>query len=104
VDSKIQGASSNAVLRLTPGPHRLDFRFGPATRSDSFRMQFKLDGLDKDWREIPGAMRLTVRFHNADGDVLQNVDFEARGNSEGWTKTPAHWIGLWACQPMRRPS
>lgn len=57
-------------------------------RGESFRMRFKLDGLDNEWREISGSMRLTVRFHNEQGDVLENVDFDARGNSEGWKGTP----------------
>jgi signal transduction histidine kinase len=88
VDSTPHAVNPNKVLRLAPGPHRLDFRFGPAVRADSFRLRFKLEGLDNEWRDAQGLMRVTARFSNAAGDVVENRDFEVRGNSAGWTGSP----------------
>lgn len=84
VDGKVQPPSSNVVLHLSPGAHRLDFNFGPVVRANPSRLRFKLDGLDNEWRDAQGVMRLTVRFQNAAGDVLENRDFEAHDNGPGW--------------------
>jgi signal transduction histidine kinase len=43
-----------------------------------------LEGIDKDWREAGGEMRLTVKFLDSGNNTVAAADFVARGESPGW--------------------
>jgi signal transduction histidine kinase len=74
-------------LRLPPGIHSLAFQFGPVVVTDEncLRLQYRMDGLDKDWQEVasPG-MRVAVRFQNSALDFLDENEFYVLGAGEGW--------------------
>ncbi len=59
-------------LRVPSFAHRTEFRFGPNPSSSNqpVRLHYELEGIDKEWREAGGEMRLNVRFLDAtDGTV-----------------------------------
>jgi signal transduction histidine kinase len=48
------------------------------------RFRYQLEGVDKDWREPGGEMRLTARFLDSANNTVGAADFVARGESPGW--------------------
>ncbi len=80
-------AKAAPPIRLSPGAHALVFHFAPTveTNDHCLRLRYKLEGLDKDWREISrDGMRVTVRFQNAASEVVGESSFTVCGNSAGW--------------------
>jgi signal transduction histidine kinase len=80
-------ANTPPPIRLSPGVHALTFHFVPTveTNDHCLRLRYKLEGLDKDWREPSrDGMRVTIRFQNAAGEVLGESSFTVCGNSAGW--------------------
>ena len=73
-------------LRISAQAHRLDFRFGPGTGSSNppVRFRYRLEGVDGDWREAGGEMRLTVTFLDSANNIVGATDFVARGQTPGW--------------------
>ena len=74
-------------LTLPTGPQSVAFTFGPATNAAQrpLRIRYRLDGLDEDWREFAGEMRLGIRFLGSNGDQVGVKSFPASGQSAGWT-------------------
>jgi len=74
-------------LRISAQARRLDFRFGPDPDASNppVRFRYRLDGFDEDWREAGGEMRLAVKFLDSAGNTVSASDFEARGESPGWS-------------------
>lgn len=93
IDGQMQDFSSPVLsgqqgpLQLSAGNHALTFIFGPTliTDENSMRLRYRLDGLDKEWRETasPG-MRFVVRFQNAAQDFIDENEFYVLGISDGW--------------------
>lgn len=48
------------------------------------RVQYKLDGLDVDWRQRTDEMLFIIRFLNSKGDQVSQRTFSAKGQSDGW--------------------
>jgi signal transduction histidine kinase len=76
----------NGVLKLAPGRHRIAFQYGPveSVADKPLRLRYKLEGVDEDWQEAGGSMRMSIRFLNAQNDPVYFQDFAATGDSEGW--------------------
>ncbi len=80
-------------LRLSAFPGSVDINFGPVEYrekqpSDPIRIRYKLEGVDDRWRESDGpanVMRISLGFLDQYGNELMHEDFEARGQSPGWT-------------------
>ncbi len=86
----IATSSDPPRLRLSPGPHQMNFRFGPPDdQGPPLRLRYRLEGFDKTWREAGGEMRLTLMMFNAAGEVLGLFETPMRGESEGWSNTVA---------------
>ena len=73
-------------LRVSSTAQRLEFRFGPNPQSSNppVRLRYRLEGLDKEWREAGGEMRLNVRFLDETGNTVSAQDFLVKGESVGW--------------------
>ncbi len=73
-------------LRISSRAQRLEFKFGPdpASSNQPVRFRYQLEGVDKDWREAGGEMRLTARFLDSANNTVGAADFVARGESPGW--------------------
>lgn len=73
-------------LRISSQAQRLEFRFGPGPNSSNppVRFRYQLEGVDPDWRETGGEMRLTVKFLDSANNTVGAVDFVARGQTPGW--------------------
>jgi signal transduction histidine kinase len=48
-------------------------------------MRYKLDGVDENWREVPGDMTIFVRFTDANLDQVSEMSFKMVGATPGWT-------------------
>ncbi len=57
---------------------------GFAVKPKSLRVRYKLEGLDKDWRQRTDEMNFMVRFLNKNGDQILQVYFSTIGESAGW--------------------
>lgn len=79
--------NTSKKLRLKARAQNVSFGFRAATNSSSapLRMRFRLDGLDENWREVPGDMTLSVRFSDANLDQVGEKSFRVIGKTEGWT-------------------
>jgi hypothetical protein len=78
-------------LRLSSTAQTLAFLFGPrpgATNSP-VRLRYQLKGVDNQWREAGGEMRLNVKFLDAGNNIVSAQDFNAVGESVGWAGTVA---------------
>ena len=73
--------------RLAANPKLVSFAYGPATNvvGAPLRIRYRLDGLDEEWKEPAGEMRIGIRFMDANGDQVGETSFAAIGQSEGWT-------------------
>jgi signal transduction histidine kinase len=73
-------------LRISSKVQRLEFRFGPDPSSSNppVRFRYQLEGVDQDWREAGGEMRLTVKFLDSANNTVGAADFVARGETPGW--------------------
>jgi signal transduction histidine kinase len=89
------GARSEAIsgdhprlgrLRISPRTQRLELKFGPdpASSNPPVRFRYQLEGIDQDWQEAGGEMRLTVKFLDSARNTVGASDFVARGQSPGW--------------------
>jgi signal transduction histidine kinase len=96
VDGKSQRLPASPIgekssLRLAPGPHQLLFGFGPPeAEGPPLRLRYRLEGVDKEWVEAGGEMRLTLMVFNAAGEVLGLFESPMRGDSAGWSNDFAH--------------
>jgi signal transduction histidine kinase len=74
-------------LRISSQAQRLEFRFGPGPNLSNppVRFRYQMEGVDQDWREAGGEMRLTAKFLDAAKSTVGAVDFVARGETPGWT-------------------
>lgn len=79
------GAKSER-LHISAQAQRLDFRFGPDPNSANppVRFRYRLEGVDEDWREAGGEMRMTVKFLDSANNIVGATDFVARGQTPGW--------------------
>lgn len=84
--------SPNEPLLLSPGSHRIAFRYGPQENfaDRPLRLLHKLEGVDDDWQEAGGAMRFTIRICNAKNDLVYFQDYAAEGISREWHGTPTN--------------
>jgi signal transduction histidine kinase len=92
VDGKEVRLTDEQPVRLSPFADSIDLRYGPIQHPgqlpEPVRIRFKLEGVDTAWRELAGPanlMRLSIRFLDQNGNEVMHKDFEARGQSPGWT-------------------
>ena len=78
-------------LHLSSKAQTLGFRFGPRPGAPTFpvRFRYQLKGVDNQWREAGGEMRVNVKFLDADRNTVSARDFNASGESLGWAGTVA---------------
>ena len=83
-------ADSAGPVRLRAHTRMLDFHFAPKSPPGTppFRYRFQLEGRDPGWCDSIGAMRFTVRFNDAKGNAVSGEEFDAHGESRGWTGDP----------------
>lgn len=96
-------AAASETLHISPGQHRIDFRY-TGVRFDSperVRFRYRLDGLDPDWIEAgtrrsalynyipPGYYSFRVAARNADGPWVET------GTVLGLTVLPHFWQVWW---------
>ena len=92
-----QGSQTNTDLfqtgnvRLSSKAQALGILFGrrPGSTNSGVRLRYQLKGLDEQWQEAGGEMRLNVKFMDADNNIVSAQDFSARGESLGWAGTVA---------------
>ncbi len=77
---------------LSPGWHRLQFSFSPlATGEDRpLRLLYQLQGIEPDWQEAGGEMRIAVIFYSTNSEIVGNASFLVHGDSEGWRGSVEH--------------
>lgn len=71
-----------AGTNLTVAPETSELRFFINPRT--LRARFKLEGLDRDWRQRPEDMNFAVRFIKKNGDPILQSSFPVHGQSGGW--------------------
>lgn len=83
-------ADSAVAVRVRAHTRMLDIDFAPrlSPTTPPFRYRFQLDGADAGWRDPIGLMRFTVRFNDAKGNAVSGEEFDAHGESPGWTGRP----------------
>lgn len=52
------------------------------------RFRYKLDGYDRGWRDAGGSMRFCLRFNDLQNNTISGEEFNASGESPGWTGRP----------------
>ena len=76
-----------AAVEVRAHTRMLDIDFSdqalPATQP--LRYRFQLEGADREWRDPIGVMRFTVRFNDAKDNTISGEEFDAHGESPGWT-------------------
>lgn len=63
---------------------RFEIDVSDRAQRQALRVQYKLEGFDRDWRDLPGIMRLTLYFFDGKHNVTQIRNFDAKGSSQGW--------------------
>lgn len=75
---------------IPAGTRKISFEFKPVllTSGDGYRFCHRLEGLETEWRETGGAMRLSFRFFSRDrADFFGIENWHVGGESPGWTGT-----------------
>lgn len=73
-------------LNIGPSPQHIVFNYGAvsnATRKP-LRVQSKLEGVDRNWRDGGGDMNVVVRYYDAAGGIVSYHPFKVLGDSAGW--------------------
>lgn len=83
-------ADAAVAVRVRAHTRMLDIDFAPQLppATPPFRYRFQLDGADAGWRDPIGLMRFTVRFNDAKGNAVSGEEFDAHGETPGWTGNP----------------
>jgi len=67
------------------GPLGISFRPPEGAPRLAVRLQFKLEGYDADWRDLPkGSVHLVLKFFDSNRVPISREEFRASGNSVGW--------------------
>ena len=82
-------AGPDAVLRLGPGLHRLDFDFGFGAEplDGDVKLRCQLEGIDERWQETERGMSLVCQALDRDNRVISQARFPFIGRSAGWETT-----------------
>lgn len=82
-------ASPSEAVALHTNIRALDLTFAPEHRKEPppIRIRYQLMGFDSQWRDPVSAMRFAIRFNDAAGNTISGEEFDAHGESEGWTGT-----------------
>ncbi|MEI6644445.1 MAG: ATP-binding protein [bacterium] len=73
---------------LPAGTRQVQFNFKVpnAGSGQGYRFRYRLEGLDTEWREAGGSMRVSFRFFgNKETDFFSIGNWHAAGSSSGWT-------------------
>ncbi len=63
----------------------IDFSEQSAPATQPLRYRYQLEGADRERRDPIGVMRFTVRFNDAKDNTISGEEFDAHGESSGWT-------------------
>lgn len=67
------------------GPLGISFRPPQGASRFAARLQFKLEGYDADWRDLPkGSVHLVLKFLDSNRVPISREEFRASGHSVGW--------------------
>jgi signal transduction histidine kinase len=64
---------------------RVHFQEGSSENLSSPKLQYFLAGYDTKWQHLRAHAQLTVRFLDEGGAIIGTEDFNANGESDGWT-------------------
>ena len=67
---------------ITVPPETTELRFYITPKS--LRVRFKLEGIDREWRQPAEEMKFEVRFIKKNGDPILQSTFPVHGQSHGW--------------------
>jgi signal transduction histidine kinase len=82
---------SNDPVILRTHTRIVDFVFNPQSKdfgsntTESTRYRYKLEGFDRQWLNPIGVMRFAVRFNDNSENTISGEEFDAHGESQGWT-------------------
>jgi len=84
------GGEASGPLELPTNTRSLDITFGPVRVASAvpLRFRYQLEGYDRGWRDPIGVMRFAVRFNDEADNTISGEEFDAYGESEGWTGVP----------------
>ncbi len=84
------GGETTGPLKLRSNTRSLDITFAPVRSASAvpLRFRYQLDGFDLGWRDPIGVMRFAVRFNDAADNTISGEEFDAYGESPGWTGVP----------------
>ena len=89
VQLPLPAAAVNAVqVRAHTRMLDIDFAAKTSPATPPGRYRFQLEGADAGWRAPIGVMRFTVRFNDTRGNAVSGEEFDAHGESPGWTGLP----------------
>lgn len=85
----IAGESPDTV-KLPSKTRSLDVTVGPVRGASAvpLRFRYQLEGYDRGWRDPIGVMRFAVRFNDAAENTISGEEFDAHGESPGWSGVP----------------
>jgi len=77
-------------VELHANTRSLDVTFAPTPGNipASLRFRYQLAGYDREWRDPIGVMRFAVRFNDAADNTISGEEFDAHGETAGWTGIP----------------
>jgi signal transduction histidine kinase len=85
-----RAGESLGPVKLPSNTRSLDVTFGPVRGASAvpLRFRYQLEGYDRGWRDPIGVMRFAVRFNDAAENTISGEEFDAHGESAGWTGAP----------------
>ena len=93
-------------LRISSKTQKLRIHFGrmPGSTNSAVRLRYCLKGIDNQWQDAAGEMRLNVKFMDASNNIVAAQDFVASGESLGWAGAVARSRFVRRHQDMTVPS
>ena len=85
-----RAGESPGPVKLPSNTRSLDVTFWPVRGASAvpLRFRYQLEGYDRGWRDPIGVMRFAVRFNDAAENTISGEEFDAHGESAGWTGVP----------------
>jgi signal transduction histidine kinase len=90
IDGGMEDTRNPALVQMRSSTRLLEVRIQSSSETGPQpRWRYRLEGVDSDWRDAGGWMRITARFSDENGAVIGGEERIVQGQSQGWTGDPA---------------
>jgi signal transduction histidine kinase len=83
VDQRVYTTPLESSISISSTDRNIRFYMSGQTEKGR-RLRYRLEGVDADWCDPPGRMRILVNFMNAKSEVVGSRDFDMVGQTDGW--------------------